>query len=432
MSVQQSALLYKLVQQVNVEPNAYLKKQMRKEVNNMKYLKFMYSLATILLIASICTSLIGCAGPQDLSSSTITPPYFETPEGTIALQTTEETASTIETSSPVSGQAEPSTTGTKHTHCYVSAVTHASCKNGGYTTYSCGCGHTYQTDHTGPENHVYQEKITVVTCTTDGYSTFECSVCLDTYIGNVVKASGHNWSEWTTTREATSTVEGIKQRNCKTCSTVVSQSIAKLPYEPFSGTIGEYNSRNEPYTDWQGSAEQAAFIEVYAVDKSESILESLAKEFERVYGFAPALGDKYRCTSSCEKVGTYMVKGFTEPQTVYHYTILDKSYHYITNEMYKVYTQHCADGSVWVGYCIYATMDTVGHERSKPTVQALDKEMYSTFENLIGLSRNEMTDYKEELSLKIGYISDAGSVRSPHSDGLVHVLYIYCRGFSSK
>lgn len=125
-----------------------------------------------------------------------------------------------------------------------------------------------------------------------------------------------------------------------------------------------------------------------------------------------------------------MVEGYSEPQTVYHYTITDKTYIYITNEMYKVYVQQCADGSVWVGYCIYGTMDTLGSERNKANVKALDKEMYATFEDLIGLSRSEMNAYKEQLELKIGYISEAGTVRSVHSDAPVKVLYIYCRGFA--
>ena len=125
-----------------------------------------------------------------------------------------------------------------------------------------------------------------------------------------------------------------------------------------------------------------------------------------------------------------MVDGYSEPQSVYHYSITDKTYIYITNPMYEVYTQQCADGSVWVGYCIYASMDTIGEERGKAEVQALDQEMYATFEELIGLSRSEMNNYKDELDLRIGYISEAGTVRSVHSDKPVQVLYIYCRGFA--
>ena len=56
--------------------------------------------------------------------------------------------------------------------------------------------------------------------------------------------------------------------------------------------------------------------------------------------------------------------------------------------------------------------------------------MYATFARLIGVSREEMNAYKDKLELRIGYISEAGTVRSAHSDGLVNVLYIYCRGFS--
>ena len=165
------------------------------------------------------------------------------------------------------------------------------------------------------------------------------------------------------------------------------------------------------------------------MEKSDKSLKDLAKEFEKVYGFAPNLDNKYHATSSCKLVGVYKVDGYKEPQTVYHYTITDKTYIYITNDMYKVYVQKCDDGSVWVGYCLYGTMDTIGTERKKAEVKALDEEMYTTFARLIGVSKDEMYDYKEQLKLKIGYISAAGTVRSAHSDGLVDVLYIYCNGF---
>lgn len=329
------------------------------------------------------------------------------------------------------------TTEPNHIHKYTSKITNPSCTESGYTTYTCSCSDTYTADQTNATGHNYSKKVTAPSCTDKGYTTYTCSVCGDSYTGNKTNAAGHSWGSWKVTKEPTTTAEGTEQRTCKSCGKTDSRSVAKLleetnpVYETFSGTIGSYNAHNLAYKDWKGDIEQAAFIEVYSLTKADKVLEDLAAEFEKVYSFAPSLGDKYRCTSSCEKVGTYMVNGYSEPQTVYHYTITDKTYIYITNEMYKVYVQQCDDGSVWVGYCIYATMDTVGTERNKPEVRKLDQEMYATFEDLIGLSRSEMNSYKEELELKIGYISEAGTVRSVHSDGLVNVLYIYCRGFAS-
>ena len=389
-------------------------------------------LAVLLLVISICVSLAGCSVTPGISNPTGESVAIEIPITTSEDQKLEETHSVTATDKSESTPPETETvpTETSHAHGYSTKVTAPSCIAGGYTTFTCSCGDTYTADHTDAVGHNYGEKVTAATCTEMGYTTYTCSVCGNSYTGNKTNSMGHSWGTWTVTKESTTTAEGQEQRICKTCDKTESCSIEKLAYESFTGSIGNYNAHNLAYTDWKGDTEQAAFIEVYTIGKSDKALSDLAAQFEKVYGFAPSLGDKYRCTSSSNKLGTYMVEGYSEPQTVYHYTITDKTYIYITNEMYKVYVQQCADGSVWVGYCIYGTMDTLGTERNKANVKALDKEMYATFEELIGLSRSDMNAYKEQLELKIGYISEAGTVRSIHSDVPVQVLYIYCRGFA--
>lgn len=435
-------------------------------------------IASILLVVCLCISMVGCADNQAATDPTNESVNTESTDNVTEAHIPDEADAPTEpaTEEHAPTETESPATETIHTHSYTSKITNPTCTKGGYTTFTCGCGDTYtadqtdaighnytnsvkaatctekgcttytcsacgdsytadQTDATG---HIYCEKVTSPTCADKGYTTYTCSACGDSYTGNETAATGHSWGSWKVTKEPTTTTEGTEHRTCKSCGKTDSRSIAKLPeetkpaYETFSGTIGSYNAHNLAYTDWKGDTEQAAYIEIFTVEKNDEVLNDLAAEFEKLYGFAPSLGDKYRCTSSCEKMGTYMVDGYDEPQTVYHYSITDKTYIYITNPMYEVYVQEATDGSVWVGYCIYATMDTISAERSTAEVQALDQEMYSTFEELIGLTRSEMNTYKEELELKIGYISEAGTVRSSHANGLVQVLYIYCRGFSAN
>lgn len=393
-------------------------------------------LASILLITCLCISMVGCAGNQAATDPTNESAAAESTGNVTEAQIPDETEVATEPATEESAPTETESTvaETIHAHNYTSKVINPTCTEGGYTTFICDCGDTYTADQTNATGHNYSEKVTAPTCVDKGYTTYTCSACGDCYTGNETNATGHSWGSWKVTKEPTTTTEGTEQRTCKTCGKTDTRTIDKLPeetkpaYETFSGVIGSYNAHNLAYTDWKGDTEQAAYIEIYTVEKNDDVLNALAAEFEKVYGFAPSLGDKYRCTSACEKVGIYMVDGYSEPQSVYHYSITDKTYIYITNPMYAVYTQQCADGSVWVGYCVYATMDTIGEERGKAEVQALDQEMYATFEELIGLSRSEMSAYKEELELKIGYISEAGTVRSSHANGLVQVLYIYCRG----
>ena len=387
--------------------------------------------AAILLIICLCISMAGCTNNQTTTTGEAV--KVQNPSDTTDAQIPEETnpVTTLNTEATVPTATETVTTEPNHIHKYTSKIANPSCTERGYTTFFCDCGDTYTADQTNATGHNYNKKVTAPSCTEKGYTTYTCSVCGNSYIDNKTNATGHSWSNWKVTKEPTATAEGAEQRTCKTCGITDSRSIEKLAYESFTGSIGSYNAHNLAYKDWKGDIEQAAFIEVYSLTKADKVLEDLAAEFEKVYGFAPSLGDKYRCASSCEKVGTYIVNGYSEPQTVYHYSITDKTYIYITNPMYEVYVQEADDGSVWVGYCIYATMDTIGTERNKPEVRKLDQGMYATFENLIGLSRSEMNAHKEDLELKIGYISEAGTVRSAHSDGLVDVLYIYCRGFAS-
>lgn len=393
-------------------------------------------LAAILLIACLCISMVGCADIQDTTKPTDESVLIESSGDATGTQIPEETDTATEPDMEVTAPSETETTPseTAHIHSYTSKVTVPTCTEGGYTTFACTCGDTYTAEQTDPIGHNYASKVKAATCTEKGYTTYTCFVCGDSYTGNKTSATGHNWGSWKVTKEPTATSEGTEQRTCNNCGKTDTRTIDKLPeetepaYETFSGTIGSYNAHNLAYTDWKGDTEQAAYIEIYTVEKNDEVLNDLAAEFEKVYGFAPSLGDKYRCTSSCEKMGTYMVDGYDEPQTVYHYSITDKTYIYITNQMYEVYVQEAADGSVWVGYCIYATMDTIGAERNKAEVQALDQEMYATFAELIGVDQDELYLYKEELDLKIGYISEAGTVRSSQANGLVQVLYIYCRG----
>ena len=393
--------------------------------------------AALLLILFLCISMVGCADNQATTDPTNESVNTESTDNVTEAHTPDETDTATEPATEESAPTETESTATEtiHTHSYTSKITNPTCTEGGYTTFTCDCGDTYTADQTDATGHIYCEKVTSPTCADKGYTTYTCSACGNSYTGNETAATGHSWGSWKVTKVPTTTTEGTEQRNCKSCGETDSRSIAKLPeetkpaYETFNSTIGSYNAHNLAYTDWKGDTEQAAYIEIYTVEKNDVVLNDLATEFEKVYGFAPSLGDKYRCTSSCEKMGTYVVDGYDEPQTVYHYSITDKTYIYITNPMYEVYVQKAADGSVWVGYCIYATMDTISAERSKAEIQALDQEMYATFEELIGLSRSEMNAYKDELDLRIGYISEAGTVRSIHSDKPTQVLYLYCRGF---
>ena len=76
--------------------------------------------------------------------------------------------------------------------------------------------------------HSYTSNITVPsTCTTDGVRTYTCTIC-GAAKTETIKATGHVYGEWTTTKEPTTSAQGTKERVCQKCGNKETQSIPKL------------------------------------------------------------------------------------------------------------------------------------------------------------------------------------------------------------
>ena len=70
-------------------------------------------------------------------------------------------------------------------------------------------------------------RIVQPTCLADGHTSATCSRChIETGTPTINKALGHNWGSWTTTKEATCTTAGTKQRKCSRCSKIETSTIA--------------------------------------------------------------------------------------------------------------------------------------------------------------------------------------------------------------
>ena len=85
-----------------------------------------------------------------------------------------------------------------------------------------------------------KEMLVEPTCTTDGRAIYTATYykvtdaqgnCTkETFEGEVVlPATGHNWGEWTTVKEATATETGLRQRVCSNCNEVEQEEIPVLP-----------------------------------------------------------------------------------------------------------------------------------------------------------------------------------------------------------
>ncbi len=92
----------------------------------------------------------------------------------------------------------------------------ATCKNTGSMRYTCNnmCGET-KTEEIPVAEHTYKEEITHATCTEDGYSTFTCTVCGSHYVDNAVKAYGHMFDTYFHDEgSATCYKDGTKTAEC--------------------------------------------------------------------------------------------------------------------------------------------------------------------------------------------------------------------------
>ena len=83
-----------------------------------------------------------------------------------------------------------------------------------------------KTDHSWKEEYSIDK---AATCTSAGQKSKHCSVCdtVNQETIEVIPATGHAYGEAVTTRQATCTVDGIREKTCRYCGDTVTESIPK-------------------------------------------------------------------------------------------------------------------------------------------------------------------------------------------------------------
>ena len=163
-------------------------------------------------------------------------------------------------------------------HNYTETATVPTCKDKGYTTYTCECGDSYVDDYVdalghsfgeweenvpatctqkGEElrccsrcdeiesksipmlEHNYTETITAPTCEDEGYTTYTCE-CGDSYNADYVDAAGHTAGEWIVISPATTTQTGIKTQRCSVCDELLNvDTIPTLPAKVYRVSVSD-------------------------------------------------------------------------------------------------------------------------------------------------------------------------------------------------
>lgn len=112
----------------------------------------------------------------------------------------------------------------KSEHNYESEITHPTCTENGYTTYTCSeCKNTYKDNTVNNLGHTDAEAVkeneVSATCTTDGSydMVVYCSVCGEELSSKTttVPATDHDWGEWKVETPASCAADGIEKRVCK-------------------------------------------------------------------------------------------------------------------------------------------------------------------------------------------------------------------------
>ena len=180
---------------------------------------------------------------QPTTEST-TPPTEATQPSTEESKPTEPKETEPKATEPKETEPKP----TEHSHSYSSKVVAPTCKEGGYTVYTCSCGSSY----------------------TD----------------NKTSATGHSWSAWVTTKEPTENATGTAERKCSVCGTKETKTLDKLP-----------ESHKHSYSSKVTTATCTANgVKTYSCSCGDSYTESI-----------PATGHSYSVTS--ETAGTCSTAG---------------------------------------------------------------------------------------------------------------------------
>ncbi len=167
-------------------------------------------------------------------------------------------------------------------HSYIPSVTAPTCEEPGYTTYTCGCGHSYIGDNTEPAGHMWDDgevtqaptdtepgkctytcivcdktrvedipptthehsftsTLTPPTCTEQGFTTHKCNSCNYSYVDTPVDPTGHSMSQWTQITAPGCETAGEEHSSCANCDYTEKRTIAALQHS-FTNYVSDNNA----------------------------------------------------------------------------------------------------------------------------------------------------------------------------------------------
>lgn len=110
-----------------------------------------------------------------------------------------------------------------HFNSFKEVITEATCAADGSVVNTCvKCGEI-KTEVIPALDHTFEEIVTEPNCTEAGSRDNVCTACGHSETIEVIPAKGHDFGEWTQTREATRKTEGEQKRTCACSETEIRQ-----------------------------------------------------------------------------------------------------------------------------------------------------------------------------------------------------------------
>lgn len=116
-------------------------------------------------------------------------------------------------------------------HSYKTVIVEPTCKEKGYTVYTCSCGDTYTSDYTDALGHIsVTDSEVAATCTDTGLTEgSHCSRCDEILVAQeTVPALGHSYGSWSETIAPDCSSAGEKRRDCSRCDAYETQTLEAL------------------------------------------------------------------------------------------------------------------------------------------------------------------------------------------------------------
>ncbi len=210
----------------------------------------------------------------------------------------------------------------EHSYSDWTVTTEATCTEYGEKERACVyCGYEQYMSISPMGHTVYSHEYKVPTCESDGYRYAVCAVCWTSYDRETYPATGHSYSDWSITTEATCTEYGEKSRVCSNCETeelIVIQATGHSCSEwiiTSAATCTEYGVKVRVCSNGCGYEELMQISPLGHTSTNETITkEATCTENGEKTGVCDTCGENY--TSVIQRTGhTYAEATCTEAAT---------------------------------------------------------------------------------------------------------------------